>query len=117
MTDIEYCFYGNPECGKCKAVSGCYSTAPERPHANCKCTITAECEPTISWHHEGSSPPDANGVQTVYFSVEVECCDGSTIGQSMALSYVYDNSDEIIAAAEFAGVVMAQNCPGPPGIS
>lgn len=89
--NVQYCFFGNPQCPICDALTGTLSSEPiPAPHENCQCTsepVDEDCQHTYAY--VGSSTRYGPNGDCFVFDAEVTvtCSDGTEIGASIPIDF------------------------------
>jgi len=116
---------GGDACGACSALAGTVSDQPlGQQHDSCMCDSiplnAGEDCPSYTFSQVGTERYGPGGSSArVYFEVEVVCCDGSTIGETIEIDLGVEPGDrsfdaeieEFEAEADQAAQELAQGCP------
>jgi hypothetical protein len=116
---------GGDACGACSALAGTVSDVPiSNVHENCMCdsiplSAGEDC-PSYTFANVGTQRYGPHGASArVYFDVEVTCCDGSTIGETVEVDLgvepggrsLDDEMAEIEPELDLAAEELADGCP------
>lgn len=116
---------GGDACGACSALEGTVSDQPlGQQHDSCMCDSiplnAGEDCPSYTFSQVGTERYGPKGGSArVFVEVEVECCDGSTIGETIEIDLgvepgpgsMDDEFGEIDAEADLAAQELASGCP------
>jgi hypothetical protein len=117
---------GGDACGACSALAGTVSDQPlGQQHDSCMCDSiplnAGEDCPKYTFNQVGTERYGPGGASArVFFDVEVECCDGSTIGETLEIDLGVEPGDhgsiddefaEIEADVDQAAQELAEGCP------
>jgi hypothetical protein len=120
-----YQFQAGPEaCDLCSGMDGQVSEGGgDLPHEGCACQVVplsaGEDCPSYEWSDVGTERYGPRGGSArVYFEIEVTCCDGSTIGETLEIDLgvepggrtMDDEFEEVEAAMDEAAEELASGC-------